>query len=198
MWFKGSSEEFRQLWGRPISNLTSNKDNRRKLPLKDRGNFSLKSIRRCCLLIQCRLISWGPDKSVLLITPIYLMRLSPLLSKNGKSQGKPVKHQTKSYLTEGFIIRKGLNAPTEISVHIENVWEFYYFIAFWKQRGCQQNPAKRIYKPGGYMYQQVIAFAITHCGCKTSICSWSCTRVQDAQRRQMLSPASGRVWRPTH
>ena len=41
MQFKGSSEEFLQLWRRPISNLTSNKDNRRKLPLKDRGNFFL-------------------------------------------------------------------------------------------------------------------------------------------------------------
>lgn len=41
MQLKGSSEEFLHLWRRPISNLTSNKDNRRKLPLKDRGNFFL-------------------------------------------------------------------------------------------------------------------------------------------------------------
>lgn len=155
--------------------------------------FSLKSILRCRLLTQCRLISWGPDKSVLLITPIYLMRLSPPLSKNGKSQGEPVKNQTEPYLTEVFIIRKGLNAPTEISVNIKKVEEFYYFIAFWKQRGCQQKLAKCIYKPGGYVYQQVIVFAIIRCVCKRSICTWSCTGVQDVPQRQTLSPASGRV-----
>lgn len=119
MQFKRSSEEFLQLWRRPMTNLTSNKDNRRKHPLKDRGNFfSLKSILRGCLLIQYRLISWGPDKSVLLIISIYLMWSSLPLSKNEKSQGEQVTNKTEPYLTENSIIRSALR---EISLHIYEV-----------------------------------------------------------------------------
>lgn len=31
--------------------------------------------------------------------------------------------------------------------------------------------AKCVYKPGGYMYKQVIVFAVMHCVCKMSICT---------------------------
>lgn len=81
---------------------------------------SLKSILRCRLLIQCRFISCSPDKSVLLIMPIYFMWLLLPLSKNGKSQGEQMKNKREPYLTERFII-SFLNAPREISLHIYEV-----------------------------------------------------------------------------
>lgn len=204
MQLKGSSEEFLHLWRRPISNLTSNKDNRRKLPLKDRGNFFLWKSFLGAVCWYSADISPEVQTSLCYWLCQYTSCSShcPYLRMGKVKESKEKQNRT---LPKGEVYHYKSSKCIEENLPA-HIWSFEILLCYFspggkkkKKKGkiVHKKQANRVYKPGGYSYKQVLVFAVMYCVCKTSICIYRHTWSHDVQQRQILSPTSGIAWMPT-